>query len=111
MAIETLDSIELHDARIESVKVDFPTKSVTIQIAYYPNEERRQREQATVNFEDVDSISQIADFLRLQDNYTAGNVNYWRPIDGPGVTYIYLVDGCIAISAKAVRFDPTKKWS
>ena len=108
METTTLDNIELHDAVVESVNIDFLAASITMRIAYYPNAESRQRSEAQLTFENVDSVSQIADLARLRQNRSAGNINYWRPSNADGVTYIYLVDGCIAVTAKTVRLDLVK---
>jgi hypothetical protein len=107
MVAGALDGIELHDAVVESVNIDFSAASVTILVAYYPSPESQQRVRVKLNFENVESISQITDFARLRENAVAGNINYWRPGDTGGATYIYLVDGCIVITARIVRIDPT----
>jgi hypothetical protein len=106
MVTTALDSIELHDALVERINIDFLAASVTIYIAYYPSVEGEQRVRAKLIFEGVEAISQIADLTRLRKNAVAGNINCWRPSDAGGATYIYLVDGCIAVTAKVARIDP-----
>ncbi len=105
MMTNALHGIELHDAVIESLNVNFSAASVTMLIAYYASPENQQRIRAKLSFENVKSISQIADFARLRDNAGAGNINYWRPGDTGNATYIYLVDGCIVVTAGIVRLD------
>ena len=105
MMTSALDGIELHDAVIEGLNIDFSAASVTMLIAYYASPDGRQRVRAKVIFEKVESISQITDFVRLRENASAGNINYWRPGDTGNATYIYLVDGCIAVTAGIVRLD------
>jgi hypothetical protein len=112
MVTTVLETIELHDALIENINIDFPAASVTIDIAYYPDADSRQRAKAKLVFENVESISQIADLARLRQNAAAGNINYWRPSEVVGgATYIYLVDGCVVVTAKTVRMDPVKSGS
>lgn len=111
MVSADLDSVELHDALIEDININFLAASVTIQIAYYPAGDSQQRVKAKLIFENVESISQLVDLVRLRQNATAGNVNYWRSGDASGPTYIYLVDGCIAVSAKIIRIDLTSSAS
>jgi len=86
MATSNLDSIELHDAIIESINMDFSSAAVTVHIAYYPNAESQRRIQGKLSFENVESIFQAADFTRLQQNSAAGNINYWRPSNAGQVT-------------------------
>jgi hypothetical protein len=97
-----LDKIELHDALINSVKIDFEAGSVAIDIAYYASAESRQRVPAVLLFEGVESISQTLSMARVRQNAAAGNINYWVPSDGSGTTYIYVVDGCVVVTAKSV---------
>jgi hypothetical protein len=106
MVTSVLDTVELHDAIIERVNIDFSAASVVIHIAYYQDHDSQQRVHAKLVFEGVELISGIADLNRLRQNSAAGNINYWRPSESGGTTYIYLVDGCIAVTAKAVRIDP-----
>jgi hypothetical protein len=96
-----LDAIELHDGLIKSVNIDFETGSG----AYYSSPDSRQRATAALFFEGVESVSQTLSVTDVRENATAGNINYWVPGDIGGVTYVYVVNGCIAVTAKSVRFD------
>jgi hypothetical protein len=100
-----LDEIELHDGLIRGVNIDFEAGSVAIYLAYYSSPDSRERAAAALFFEGVESISQILSVTGVRQNASAGNINYWVPSDGGGVTYIYVVNGCIAVTAKSVRFD------
>ncbi|WP_157778542.1 hypothetical protein [Massilia violaceinigra] len=97
-----VDEIELHDALLKSMETDFLAKTVKITVGYYANPDDSKRKEIVIVFEGVESISQISDLDQLQKNAFAGNVNYWRPNDGGMATYIYLTDGCIAITAKKI---------
>jgi hypothetical protein len=99
----SLDSIELHDALIKSLSVDFESEVVRVEIEFYPDSETAQRVSAVLVFEGVTSVSNILDLARTRSGRIAGNVNYWVPNE-VGTTYLYLVDGCVAVTAKAVRF-------
>lgn len=83
--------------------VDFPSKRISISLEYYETAESPERTEASLEFEDVESFSQIADFVRMERNAFAGNVNYWVPEATAGTTYIYLADGCIVVKAGRLR--------
>jgi hypothetical protein len=100
-----LEEIELHDALLISMNIDYVTKVVTIGVEFYKGGNDRDRRTALISFEGVESMSQISDMDRLQENIFADNVNYWLPAQHGGVTYIYLVHGCVAIKEKKVRID------
>jgi hypothetical protein len=98
-----LDKFELHDAVIERTSIDYPKKTVQIDMAYYPEPvHAKTRVGASIVFEGVRSISHSADFGHLGDNARAGNINYWAPALKSGVTFIYLVNGVISIDARRV---------
>lgn len=103
-----LDKIELHDAQLKSMHVDYVAKSVTVNLEYYKSEEDSKRKAAAVVFEKVETVSQIGDLEKLQDNARAGNVVFWHPANGSGTTEIYLTGGILAITAKKVRFKELK---
>jgi hypothetical protein len=98
-----LDKFELHDAIIQRTTIDYPSKTVQIEIAYFPEPlHAKRRRKASILFEGVRSISHSADFAHLADNAGAGNINYWAPASKSGVTFIYLVNGVISIDARQV---------
>lgn len=97
-----IDAIEMHDALLKNMRVDHPGKKVTIDFDFYQSTDDRARSPLSITFDAVESLSHIADLKRMQANAFAGNVNYWVPSSGPGTTYIYLVDGCIAITAGSI---------
>lgn len=99
-----LDEINLHDALLKAMRVDYVAKSISIDIAYYKTEQSPCRQEATIDFKKVESISQITDLDRLKNNAFAGNINYWIPSKEKGITYIYLMDGCISIDSAKVSF-------
>jgi len=88
---------DLHDARIGELEINFEVRVIKIFIEYYPTLEANQRKSAWLTFENVDSISQIANLSQLAQNRGAGNINYWLPALSFGTTFIYLVNGCITI--------------
>lgn len=103
-----IDDIELHDALLKKLQVNYVEKTAAIDIEFYETEQSSTRLGATIAFEKVANISHISDFNRLEINASAGNINYWVPAKNKGVTYIYLVDGCIAIDASIVSIKMVK---
>lgn len=97
-----LEKIELHDACLQWMHIDYVAKTVRIDLQFYLTPESSKREMASLVFSKVDSVSHIGDLISLEDNAAAGNVNYWIP-RRTGLTYIYLVDGCIAIEAQDIE--------
>jgi hypothetical protein len=98
-----LKTIELHDALLKGMNIDYISKRVTVELDLYEDSHDSHRKSASIIFEGVKSISEICNLDRLQDNAKAGNVNYWVPDQSNGTSYIYLVDGCLAILAKTVE--------
>lgn len=103
--MNNIDDIELHDALLTTMETDFAAKTVRIALEYYATSEDAKRTGIMIIFEGVGSISQIADVGRLQQNAFAGNVNYWRAGENGMSTYIYLSDGCIAITAEKISIQ------
>ena len=103
-----ISDIELHDAQIDSSTVDFVGRTITLGISYYATSNEKTRAEARLVFEGVQSISTIVSLEHLAKNRNAGNVNYWVPVSGSGTTYIYLVDGCIAVCAESLRVEKRK---
>jgi len=102
----TLEKIELHDALLKSMAVDYSAKSVTISVDYYESNDVRDRKPALIIFDEVESLSQVSNLIALEKNTFAGHIIQWVPAKGNGTTYIDVVGGCIAINAKRVRFEP-----
>ena len=100
------DDIELHDAVVERLEVDYPARAARIAVSYYASHDARQRSRAVIRFEQVESVSHHADLLAMVNNASAGNVNYWNPAVRAKRTFIYLVEGCLAVEAELVFFEP-----
>lgn len=98
-----LQNIELHDALLKSMNVDYEFNKLTIELDFYENSNDAHRKAASIIFYGVKSLAGVCNLERLQDNAKAGNVNYWVPGQAGDTTYVYLVDGCLAISAKTVE--------
>jgi hypothetical protein len=84
---------------MQSVMIDVPRRTVSLCFLSYPLEEASERVAIEVVFSNVTSVNTVADLLTLEDNYSAGNVNYWHIAEGPGTSYFYLVEGCLTITA------------
>ena len=98
-----LQELELHDAVMLGQTLDPVGRTAELRIAYYPKTDSKNRVGAVLRFEGVSHFHQLADLVELEDNARAGNVGYWVPSAGPGITYIYLVRGLIAVTATSVE--------
>jgi hypothetical protein len=101
-----LQQLELHDAQLQSVYLDPIARTVDVRLAYYPNETAKTRVLGTLRFTGVSQFNQIADIDQLQSHFRAGNVGYWVCGEVPGVSYIYLARGLIAITSASVELLP-----
>jgi hypothetical protein len=97
-----VDDIELHDALLKKMEIDYDAKTAKIELDYYESTDDSERKPLLIVFEGVESFSQISNWRRLQKNAFAGNVNYWHPYQKSDETFIYLSDGCIAITASKI---------
>lgn len=101
-----LQDLELHDAVIDGMSVDYQAKTITVKIRYYQDAEKsKQRTPARITFTGVSRLNEISDFSALHENESAGNISYWHPAAGAGTTNIYLTEGMIAITSKTVIFN------
>ncbi len=98
-----VEELELHDALLKSTVIDYTSKIIEIQLELYLNTNDSNRKPFSIVFEGVESISQISNLDRLEQNAFAGNVNYWIPEQNGGTTYIYLTDGCVAIKSAKIH--------
>jgi hypothetical protein len=97
-----VETIELHDALLKKMDIDYAAKTAKIDLEYYESRDDSKRKPLSIMFEGVKSFSQISNFGRLLKNASAGNVNYWHPYQNGDETFIYLSDGCIAITASKI---------
>ena len=103
-----LESIELHDAALLSLNVDYVEQAAVVEIDFYDDQKNRKRTSARIRFHNVKSISHMADMSQLKDNATAGNVtNWWPAVDEK--TYLYLAGGCLIVEADSVEFERTTR--
>ncbi len=98
-----LSELELHDADLLAVHLDPVSRVAEVRLAYYPTEQARVRVLGTLRFAGVSHFNQIADLIQLESHAGAGNVSYWVTGETPGVTYIYLARGLIAVTAASVE--------
>jgi hypothetical protein len=103
--ITDLKKIELHDAVIKKIKINYPKKTIKIRLNFYENENDRDRKPALISFSEIESITQICDSVdEFLENAAAGHVIDWKPANGAGKTYIYWIDGCLFIDAARTDF-------
>ncbi|HEX5686799.1 MAG TPA: hypothetical protein VFY73_22545 [Ideonella sp.] len=98
-----VSQLELHDAILIAVHLDPLSRTAEVRLAYYPSEHARQRVPGTLRFIGVRHFNQIADLVQLENHAGAGNVGYWVSGETPGVSYIYLTRGLIAVTAESVE--------
>lgn len=94
--------LELHDAVLTGLRVDFAGQSITLTLDAYLLQSDRVRRAVEIDFIGVDDLSFIAAFAAIAKNSRAGNINYWLPEAGAGTSFVYLNDGCISVRAAAV---------
>lgn len=97
----TLDA--LHDAVLKGSVIDYVTRTVTIDIEFYVSKDDRDRRPGKIIFDGVESVSQVTNLIALEMHESAGNVVQWVPGDADGTTYIDVIGGSFAISARRVR--------
>jgi hypothetical protein len=100
---ENLQKIELHDALLDKMDIDYVKKTVRISLSFYENEQLGDRRPAIIDFKGVESIAQTCDLHWLKQYEFSGNISYWHP-RGADTTYIFLSDGCLAIKARKIKF-------
>jgi hypothetical protein len=109
MNAKQLGEFDLHDAQLLRMSSDYAARTATVEIAYYPNPvNAKRRKKASVVFEGVTKISQVIDLDHLADHANAGNVMSWEPSAKPGQSFIYLVGGVLAVTARSVSVKVQK---
>jgi hypothetical protein len=93
-------TLELHDSQVISVEVKPTMRQVVIEILAYLSETTKNRVALKLLFDDVNHFTQCMSFEHMERNFWAGNINYWVPSTDGGYTYIYLVNGLLAIEHK-----------
>lgn len=101
--VQDVSALELHDAVLEAFRIDVRGNSLVLSAQAYLTSDSKTRTQIEIEFVDLRDMSGMLDLAALAKNATAGNINYWTPSTGEGKTFVYLSDGCIAITAREVR--------
>ena len=101
--VQDVSALELHDAALEAFRVDVKANSLVVFAQAYLTSDSKARTPIEIEFVDLSDMSGVLDLPALAKNARAGNINYWTPSSGEGKTFIYLSDGCIAITARDVR--------
>ena len=99
-----INDVDLHDALLKNMVVDYKNKTVSIFIDYYKSENDKERIATEIRFMDVEMLTQVSDTIEMERNAFAGNISYWIPSQNSGTTYIYLSQGCISIKSSDVQF-------
>ena len=90
-----------HDALVESITIDHIQKSVSVRLLAYRDEDAGDRNPIELRFSDVESVTTSANLDRIADNSSAGTVNHWHLAEGPGTSFLYLIEGYVAVSARS----------
>ena len=99
--------LELHDAQLLGVALDAVRRTAEVKLACYPNEHASERILGMLRFSEVSHFTQLADLDLLEEHFQAGNVSQWVTGERPGISYIYLARGLIAVTAASVELvDP-----
>ena len=104
-----LESIELHDAIINSFSINYEKMTAVISIEYYTNKNECGRVSGQITFSGIESINQVVDISELSKHRKFGNISYWSPAKGMGATFIHLCTGTISVTAKKVSFKKLPK--
>ena len=97
-----LDSIELHDALIKKLEVDFVGQKVNIECDYYESQNDSKRKTILITFNQVENIASILNIKEIFNSSWAGHIAYWSPMELHGTTYINFVSGCLSVLAKSI---------
>lgn len=95
--------LELHDAQLLGVALDPVGQTAEVKLAYYPNKHASERILGTLRFSEVSHFNQLVDLDLLEEHFQAGNVSQWVTGERPGISYIYLARGLIAVTAVSVE--------
>ncbi|MDR2240142.1 MAG: hypothetical protein LBE33_06845 [Zoogloeaceae bacterium] len=98
-----LSNLELHDAILLAVHLDPVARIAEICLEYYPSEQSGERVRGALRFSGVSHFNQLTDLTQLENHSWAGNISYWVTGETPGVSYIYLARGLIAVTAASVE--------
>ena len=100
--------MQMHDAILKHIAVDFVDMSVRIDLDCYENEKATKKTAKSIHFEGVKSVSQIVDMAELSRHTFAGHANYWSHDRKSGTTFIYLATGWLEIRAKKMSVKTRK---
>ena len=101
--MKKLNDIELHDGNLLGIHLDQKAQEVTIDIEYYADTGRGEREKAQIKFTGVTQVNQILDLELMKKHSVCGNITQWVVRESPKVTQIYLARGLISVTSKTVE--------
>ena len=99
--VDPSDWFNFHDALVDRFEVDFLAGTALLVLHAHDNWPNLPRTRLEIAFTGVSNVTTSADLAALRDNASAGNVNHAHFADepGPGTSYVYLVQGYVAITA------------
>ena len=98
-----LSHLDFHDANLLGVALDPVARTAQIRLAYDTGEQSPERVLGTLVFTGVTQFNQLADLELLQAHAQFGNVSQWVSGELPGISYLYLARGLIAVTAASVE--------
>jgi hypothetical protein len=97
--------LDLHDANIKSVAIDFAGRTVSVVFDMSRAYQRPSKHELSLTFSGVTSLADLYDLEGLGDHAFAGNVSSWSPGNSARPTFIYLAAGTVSIRAKSLRIE------
>ncbi len=98
-----ISELELHDANLLGVSLDPLKRTVEVRLAFYPDEHASERILGTLHFSGVSHFNQLLDLDLMEEHFSAGNVSQWVTAERPGISYLFLARGLIAVTAVSVE--------
>jgi hypothetical protein len=93
------DDYQGHDSLLEGIDIDTVKYTASIRLLSYETPGSPERIPITIDFSNVTSMTMQADMIQLANNRFAGTVAYWHIAEGTGTSYIYLIEGYVAVTA------------
>lgn len=103
------DKVDLHDALLRALHVDYALSRCVIEIDYYLSGEASKRVPGRIVFDAMETIAFIGDIVALKRQEFAGHIVDWRPAADLGETHIYLAAGSIVVRAKKIALERERK--
>lgn len=108
-ASRKLEAVDLHDALLKTINLDYQKSRCVIEIDYYLNTTARVRVPGRITFDSIETIAFLANISELKRHDFAGHISYWRRNADSRETHIYLAAGSVMVRAKKVALVRERK--